>query len=1349
MGILQGRHRGSTTWAPLRCASPITAKKRFATTSSALCQTKLGSSSVVRVLLALAAMQKPADALVEPDHWLNFANENMEIETEFLTLQRNDMIPPQARAAASNAAVALGARPENCRIDFRSGQFSACTPSKPLIKGRGMNNAKSWPKNKKPKNARALGKLALQELLQHVENSQGQPSKGQPGHGRPSQGHRGFRASEISAFAKVEVHGKVGEGQELIQIHSFQSKDNRRVFNAHFHAVLSHGNLILLGTENWCNLDKVSTEPLKTEDDAKAAVSSYIDSSYSKLGRRRLNAPQRPNIRKWDKSELGFMAMAKGRRVGQAAYAQGLNCRLVWEVSLVLENDVGRYKAVIDAITGELQSFTDENHYFGAKGGVFPVTNDGNDPDGVEQAGWPMPFMQVGSEITDSGGNYVERGSQTARFYGPYVNMADNCGTDSLTQPEGIDWGISTGDDCATPGFGGAGNTHASRSGFYHINKVKEWGRSHLPSNSWLQARLTANMNINNTCNAYWNGSTINFYRSGGGCSNTGEIAAVFVHEWGHGMDANDVVGGIASPSGEGIADIYTSLFLNTSCIGRNFLSSPCSGNGDPCLTCSGVRDIDYKKRQSGQPHDYSWSNANCGGSVHCVGGVYSEAVWSLWKRKLQSAPYGYDNNSATEIVTRMTFIAAGNTVTWFSGGPPNGGCAASSGYMNYLAADDDNGNLNDGTPHMTAIYEAFNDQEIACPTPTVQDDGCAGLSTAAPIVQYSNLNQKVALSWNVVSGANSYDIFRTEGVVKTGETGCDNGGKVKVMSTGGTSYTDKNLQNGREYYYVVIPKGSSPACFGPASDCVTAQPISGPDFEISCSPSTQAVEQGISATSTCTVISLNGYSDTINLSCSGNGDIFCSFAPVSISVPSNGSAVSTLTMDVPSDKAVASYFFDVVATSSIDVTRKTGMTVKVIPTGQNGPQDAVYDAGLGAPKCSVVGSSCDTNGIIDGRGTVGPESNYPNTLDDCADGTSGSYHNDESLDRLVVRTLDLYDFSEGATVEVEATVWAWSTGSSNDADFYYAADANNPSWTYIGSLAPSGGGAQVLTTQYTLPNGALQAVRVNFRYNSPEGSCSAGSYNDRDDLVFAVTNVGGCNTDQECDNGKWCDGAETCDVVSGSCQDGTAPNCNDGVSCTHDACNEDADKCDHIDTCDNGIFCDGAETCDLVNNVCQAGTAPNCDDGISCTDDSCSQATDSCEHIPNDNKCPDDDAFCNGVEFCDVDDGCQSTGDPCSSDGVGCTYLSCNEGTDTCENVPNDAACDDGLFCNGVETCDPILGCIAGTDPCSGDGEFCDETNDACIQCAPYGSFCSADEDCCSNKCRGPRGRKRCKRGG
>jgi leucyl aminopeptidase len=38
------------------------------------------------------------------------------------------------------------------------------------------------------------------------------------------------------------------------------------------------------------------------------------------------------------------------------------------------------------------------------------------------------------------------------------------------------------------------------------------------------------------------------------------------------------------------------------------------------------------------------------------------------------------------------------------------------------------------------------------------------------------------------------------------------------------------------------------------------------------------------------------------------------------------------------------------------------------------------------------------------------------------------------------------------------------------------------------------------------LPTGStLQAVRAQFRYQGSASSCTSGSYNDHDDLVFAV----------------------------------------------------------------------------------------------------------------------------------------------------------------------------------------------------------------------------------------------------
>ncbi len=185
-------------------------------------------------------------------------------------------------------------------------------------------------------------------------------------------------------------------------------------------------------------------------------------------------------------------------------------------------------------------------------------------------------------------------------------------------------------------------------------------------------------------------------------------------------------------------------------------------------------------------------------------------------------------------------------------------------------------------------------------------------------------------------------------------------------------------------------------------------------------------------------------------------------------------------------------------------------ISVTVVDPNNNGPQTALFDAGLGVPACAIAGSSCDSVALLDGRNSLGPEPNQPNTLDACTDGGSGSYHSDESNDRIVVSTLDSSDFIEGAIVQIDATVYAWSTGTSDSLDLYYTANANSPSWTFVATLAPPGGGVQTLSATYTLPAGGLQAVRAVFRYNGSVSSCGTGNYDDNDDLVFAVKPLGG-----------------------------------------------------------------------------------------------------------------------------------------------------------------------------------------------------------------------------------------------
>jgi hypothetical protein len=125
--------------------------------------------------------------------------------------------------------------------------------------------------------------------------------------------------------------------------------------------------------------------------------------------------------------------------------------------------------------------------------------------------------------------------------------------------------------------------------------------------------------------------------------------------------------------------------------------------------------------------------------------------------------------------------------------------------------------------------------------------------------------------------------------------------------------------------------------------------------------------------------------------------------------------------------------------------------------------------------------------------------------MDSCNDGTGGAYHGDESCDRIVVEALGGGYLQVGRVAVIKATVWAWSTGSSDTADFYYSNTATTPSWNHISSKVPSGGGAQVVTSEPFVLTSTEMAVRVNFRYSGSTSPCSGGSYDDADDLVFAV----------------------------------------------------------------------------------------------------------------------------------------------------------------------------------------------------------------------------------------------------
>jgi hypothetical protein len=266
-------------------------------------------------------------------------------------------------------------------------------------------------------------------------------------------------------------------------------------------------------------------------------------------------------------------------------------------------------------------------------------------------------------------------------------------------------------------------------------------------------------------------------------------------------------------------------------------------------------------------------------------------------------------------------------------------------------------------------------------------------------------------------------------------------------------------------------------------------------------------------------------------------------------------------------------------------------------------------------------------------------------------------------------------------------------------------------------------------------------------------GGCAPSAGNPCDDGVGCTTDA--CNeaTDScsnapdhaSCDNQLNCDGTEICNVLFG-CLSTNPLNCDDGIACTSDFCDLAADACAHVDddtVCQNGLFCDGIEACDPMNGApgtgCVTGVAVNCNDSIACTQDACNEATNSCDHLANNAACSNN-IHCDGAEVCDTTFGCQPGAPVVCNDNRSCTQDTCSEAVMGCVFAPNDAVCNNNLYCDGVETCDPAgptpSGCVMGMAvACPSDNvactvDACNENTDSC-QSTPNNALCGAGQFC------------------
>ena len=723
--------------------------------------------------------------------------------------------------------------PVHAFVDPRSGAATNVAGAFPLIPGRGVGNdvrledlAARIGRPVRTLDATAVAEAVLAFVHTHREAL-------------------GVDTTQLGASRAVQV------SPDLWQVSIPQAYRGVPVRHGRLAATLNNGNLVVVGTETWGNVRGLSTVASIDAEEALKAGFEHVGGRTAEdeiLGRAKL--------------EILPVAPPEGQK-GEGfsgPVGTGYRHRLVWTFVFRRPPGQGRWEVIVDAHEGEVLAFQDVNRYANSTitGGVYPLTSTGICPTpqtcGTLQSGWPMPFADTGladpNAFTNSAGVYnFLGGTATTTLAGKYVEIADDCGAIGNSSPTGsIALGGANGDhDCVSGGVS-AGNTASARSAFYEINKLAEVARGWLPGNTWLQSQLQTNVNLNDTCNAFWNGTdgTINFYRAGGGCRNTGEIAAVLDHEWGHGLDDNDA-GGTLSSSSEAYADIAAIYRQQASCIGHGFFWTQDDGCGQTAdgtgfntneaqvgaahcdLECSGVRDADWDKHSDHAPDTALGFVCNscesgpgpCGRQEHCAAAPSRQAAWDLVARDLRQAPFNLDSQTAFIVGNKLFYEGSGNIGAWHACtcGISASGCGATNAYMQWLAADDDNGNLADGTPHMTALFNAFNRHGIACNRPTPRNGGCAGGPTGPPALTATPGPFSAALSWSSVPGASRYWVFRTEG-----HAGCDLG-KARIAELAGLSLTDHQVAPGRSYSYSVVAAGSSAACYGRASNCASVTP--------------------------------------------------------------------------------------------------------------------------------------------------------------------------------------------------------------------------------------------------------------------------------------------------------------------------------------------------------------------------------------------------------------------------------------------------------------------------------------------------------------------------------------------
>jgi hypothetical protein len=225
---------------------------------------------------------------------------------------------------------------------------------------------------------------------------------------------------------------------------------------------------------------------------------------------------------------------------------------------------------------------------------------------------------------------------------------------------------------------------------FFHANRTHDFMKAIDNTFNGLDYAMPASVGrTDGFCpgNAWWDGTGINFCEQSGSSANSGRVGDVVYHEYGHGVTDAVYVG--PSPNStlhEGNADILSNLITRYSIIGLGFTLNNCT---------SGLRDSDNSLEY---PEDVS-------GEGHADGRIIAGFIWDSWQEMLEWLPQSEADNTIRQ--------------NWHRSRKQGQPYDMPTQVMWTFLVDDDDANLNNGTPHHQFFCTGASNHGFDCPAIT------------------------------------------------------------------------------------------------------------------------------------------------------------------------------------------------------------------------------------------------------------------------------------------------------------------------------------------------------------------------------------------------------------------------------------------------------------------------------------------------------------------------------------------------------------------------------------------------------------------------------------------------------